>query len=38
LRVRNHVERFVAMMDRLPPQWRLIRDELNAEPLTHEDW
>jgi len=20
------------------PQWQLIRDELNREPLAHEDW
>jgi predicted metal-dependent hydrolase len=38
LRVRNHDEHFVAMMDNLLPQWRLIRDELNAEPLAHEEW
>jgi predicted metal-dependent hydrolase len=35
---RNHSERFVALMDRLLPQWRLVRDELNAEPLAHESW
>jgi hypothetical protein len=37
-RVRNHDECFVAIMDNLLPQWRLIRDELNAEPLAHEEW
>tara|TARA_R110002074_G_scaffold234473_1_gene406301 strand:- start:243 stop:971 length:729 start_codon:yes stop_codon:yes gene_type:complete len=35
---RQHSDRFVALMDRMLPQWRLIRDELNAEPLSHEDW
>jgi len=25
-------------MDRLLPRWRLIRDELNAKPLSHETW
>ncbi len=35
---RNHSDRFVALMDRMLPQWRLVRDELNAEPLSHEDW
>jgi predicted metal-dependent hydrolase len=35
---RNHSDRFVALMDRQLPQWRLIRDELNAEPLAHEQW
>jgi predicted metal-dependent hydrolase len=36
--VRNHSDQFIALMDRLLPQWRLVRDELNAEPLSHEDW
>lgn len=35
---RNHSDRFVAFMDRLLPQWRSLRDELNAEPLSHEEW
>ncbi|RWN31097.1 MAG: M48 family peptidase [Mesorhizobium sp.] len=35
---RNHTERFVALLDNLLPNWRLVRDELNAEPLAHEDW
>jgi predicted metal-dependent hydrolase len=35
---RNHTDRFVALMNRHLPQWRLIRDELNAEPLAHENW
>lgn len=35
---RNHTDRFVAMMDKLLPHWRLIRDELNAEPLGHDEW
>lgn len=35
---RNHSDRFVALMDRMLPQWRTMRDELNAEPLSHEDW
>jgi predicted metal-dependent hydrolase len=35
---RSHSDRFVALMDRLIPQWRSVRDELNAEPLTYEDW
>ena len=26
------------LMDRLMPQWRLHRDELNRAPLAHEDW
>lgn len=35
---RSHSDRFVALMDRLIPHWRLLRDELNAEPLSHEAW
>jgi predicted metal-dependent hydrolase len=35
---RNHSDRFVTLMNRRLPQWRLIRDELNAEPLAHENW
>lgn len=35
---RNHSDRFVALMDRMLPQWRLVRDELNAKSLSHEDW
>ncbi|MGV8988196.1 MAG: M48 family metallopeptidase [Cypionkella sp.] len=35
---RNHSDRFVALLDQKLPQWRLIRDELNAAPLAHEQW
>lgn len=35
---RNHSDRFVAMLDQKLPRWRSIRDELNSEPLAHEDW
>lgn len=35
---RNHSDRFVVLMNRHLPQWRLIRDELNAKPLAHENW
>ncbi|MFL5804930.1 MAG: M48 family metallopeptidase [Roseiflexaceae bacterium] len=35
---RHHNERFSAWMDRLMPQWRLHREELNRSPLAHEDW
>jgi len=38
LRERAHNERFQALMDRLLPQWRLHRDELNRAPLAHADW
>jgi predicted metal-dependent hydrolase len=35
---RNHTDRFVDFMDLMLPQWRLMREELNAEPLSFEDW
>jgi predicted metal-dependent hydrolase len=35
---RGHNPAFLSHMDRVMPQWRLRRDELNAAPLTHEDW
>lgn len=34
----NHNTRFVALMDRLLPQWRGRRDELNRLPVCHEKW
>jgi predicted metal-dependent hydrolase len=38
LRERHHNERFIALMDKHLPQWRLHRDVLNATPLGHERW
>lgn len=35
---RLHNDRFRALMDRFLPQWQFLRDELNREPLAHEDW
>ena len=35
---RLHNDRFRLLMGRYLPQWQLIRDELNREPLAHEDW
>lgn len=35
---RGHGERFTAHMDRLLPDWRSRRDQLNGAPLAHEDW
>ena len=35
---RRHCERFREHMDRLMPQWRLYRDQLNRAPLAHEEW
>lgn len=35
---RRHNDRFRALMNQFLPQWQLIREELNREPLAHEDW
>ena len=35
---RHHNDRFKSLMDRLMPQWRLHREELNRSPLSHENW
>jgi predicted metal-dependent hydrolase len=35
---RHHNERFLEYMNRLMPQWRTRRDELNRAPLCHENW
>ena len=35
---RHHNDRFRDLMDRFLPNWRILRDKLNLEPLVHEDW
>lgn len=35
---RRHDERFKALMNHLLPEWRSRRDELNQQPLGHEEW
>ena len=35
---RTHNARFIAHMDKLMPDWRHRRDELNRLPVPHEDW
>lgn len=35
---RQHSDRFVSILDQAIPTWRLLRDELNAEPLSYEEW
>lgn len=35
---RHHNDRFLALMDKFLPNWRLIREELNREPLAYEHW
>ena len=34
----THNARFVALMDRLMPQWRVRREQLNHLPVRHEKW
>ena len=34
----THNARFVALMDRFMPKWRLHREKLNRAPLAHADW
>jgi predicted metal-dependent hydrolase len=34
----SHNARFVALMDRFRPYWKLVRKELNRTPLVHEEW
>ncbi len=34
----SHNKRFVALMDKYLPKWRLYNDELNALPVRHENW
>lgn len=35
---RHHNERFVGLMNGFMPTWRFYREELNREPLGHEEW
>lgn len=35
---RRHNDQFTSLMDKFMPQWRLVRDELNCAPLSHETW
>lgn len=34
----THNARFITLMDRFMPNWRLYKDELNKLPVRHEDW
>ena len=34
----THNARFLALMDKLMPHWRQIKDELNRLPVRHEEW
>jgi predicted metal-dependent hydrolase len=35
---RNHNDRFVSILEKHLPHWRLHRQELNSAPLAHETW
>jgi predicted metal-dependent hydrolase len=35
---RNHNDRFVSLMNKFMPKWRMHRDELNRLPVAHNDW
>ncbi len=35
---RHHTDRFRDLMDQFMPDWRVRRDQLNAQPLAHESW
>lgn len=35
---RHHNSHFTALMDKYLPSWRFLREELNREPLAHENW
>ena len=34
----THNARFIALMERFMPNWRLRRDHLNQLPVRHEEW
>ena len=38
LHERNHNDRFVSLMDKYMPKWRLHREVLNSLPIVHNDW
>lgn len=38
LKVRTHNDQFTLLLDEHLPNWRAIRDRLNAAPLAHEEW
>ncbi|MCH7400066.1 M48 family metallopeptidase [Belliella sp. DSM 107340] len=38
LHERSHNDRFITLMNKFMPKWRLHRDELNSLPIVHNDW
>ncbi|GAA4230626.1 SprT family zinc-dependent metalloprotease [Postechiella marina] len=38
LHERHHNDRFIYLMDKFMPKWRLHRNELNSLPIVHNDW
>lgn len=35
---RKHNDRFIQLLTKHLPHWKMVREELNAAPLGHEDW
>ena len=38
LHEKHHNDRFVQLMDKFMPKWRMHRNELNSLPVSHNDW
>lgn len=38
LHEKNHTDRFIKLMNKFMPKWRLHREELNSLPYRHVDW
>lgn len=38
LHEKNHNARFIYLMNKFMPKWRMHRDELNSLPIVHNDW
>ncbi len=34
----DYTDRFVSLMNKFMPKWRMNRDELNKLPVAHNDW
>ena len=38
LHEKHHNDRFIQLMDKFMPKWRMHRNELNSLPISHNDW
>ena len=38
LHEKHHNDRFIQLMDKFMPKWRMHRNELNSLPVSHNDW